>query len=138
MSQLKNCPECGRIFVDLGTGICRDCMEKQEELMIEVSSYVRDHPHSTIRDIMDAVGVKEKLIRRMIREGRFIADGVDVSYPCERCGKPIHNGRYCSECTASLQQEVYETQKRAAEKAERAKRPMGVGMHSKDLGKKKN
>ena len=81
--KLKNCSNCGRIFVDTGLGICRDCHEKEEEEMQKVSSYVRDNPHSRVRDICEALGVKERLVMRMIREGRFVMDGVAIEYPCE-------------------------------------------------------
>ena len=71
--KLKNCPECGKLFMDMGSRICRDCLEREDELMVRVSSFVRDHPHSTIKDIVEGVeGVKERLVRRMIKEGRFV------------------------------------------------------------------
>ena len=128
--KLKNCPECGKLFMDMGVRICRDCMDKEEEMMLKISSFVRDHPHSTI---------KEMLIRRMIKEGRFVQDGMDVSYPCEKCGKMINNGRFCPKCDEELKKEVVKAQKKAVERAVQAvkeKRPMGTGFRSKDLGKK--
>ena len=138
--KLKNCPECGKLFMDMGTRICRDCLEKEEELMVKVSSFVRDHPHSTIKDIVDGVeGVKERLVRRMIKEGRFQQDGMDITYPCEKCGKPIHRGRFCSKCDEALKKDVLKAQKKAVERAVKAvaeKRPQGTGYRSKDLGKK--
>ena len=82
--KLKNCSNCGRVFVDTGLGICRDCHEKEEEQMQEVSSYVRDHPHSRVKEIYEALGVKKRLVMRMIREGRFVMDGMAIEYPCER------------------------------------------------------
>ena len=47
-NKLKNCPDCGRIFVDTGLGVCRDCYDKLQEQMQEISSYVRDNPNSTV------------------------------------------------------------------------------------------
>ena len=85
--KLKNCSNCGRVFVDTGLGICRDCHEKEEEQMQEVSSYVRDHPHSRVKEICEALGVKERLVMRMIREGRFVMDSLSAglsSYPKSR------------------------------------------------------
>ena len=138
--KLKNCPECGKLFMDMGSRICRDCLEKEEELMVKVSSFVRDHPHSTIKDIVDGVeGVKERLVRRMIKEGRFQQDGMDITYPCEKCGKPIHRGRFCSKCDGELKKDVLKAQKKAVERAVKAvaeKKPQGTGYRSKDLGKK--
>lgn len=133
MNKLKNCSECGRIFVDTGIGICRDCLDKQEEQMIEVTAYVRDHPHSTVKEIAKEVGVKEKLVRRMIREGRFITEGIEYEYPCERCKKPITEGRFCDACSKEIQQEAVEAQQKAVAAVEKARRDLGTGMHSKSI-----
>ena len=140
--KLKNCPECGKLFMDTGVRICRDCMDREEEMMLKISSFVRDNPHSTIKEIVEGVeGAKERLIRRMIKEGRFVQDGMDVSYPCEKCGKLINNGRFCPKCDEALKKEVIKAQKKAVERAVQAvkeKRPMGTGFRSKDMGMKKN
>ena len=140
--KLKNCPECGKLFMDTGVRICRDCMDREEEMMLKISSFVRDNPHSTIKEIVEGVeGAKERLIRRMIKEGRFVQDGMDVSYPCEKCGKLINNGRFCPKCDEELKKEVIKAQKKAVERAVqeiKKKRPMGTGFRSKDMGMKKN
>jgi len=123
-NKLKNCPECGRIFVDMGTGICRDCFDKEEEKMQEISSYVRDNPNSKVKDICEALGVKERLVMRMIRDGWFVTEGLSIDYPCERCGKSIQEGRFCEKCNAELQKEMEKSKekliKQAAEAAARA------------------
>ena len=74
--------------------------------MEEVSSYVRDNPHSTVRDICENLDVKEKLVRRMIREGRFEMDGINFEYPCEKCGAPITQGKLCLKCAEELKKEL--------------------------------
>lgn len=103
-NKMRNCPECGKIFVDSGAGICNQCIRKDEENEIIIDSYLRDNPGSTIKQIHEATGIKEKTIMRMIRSGR-LGSG-EVSYPCERCGTPISDGRYCDECTAALHNEI--------------------------------
>lgn len=133
MNQLKNCPECGKIFVDTGVGVCRACLDKQEEQMIKVTAYVRDNPHSTVKQIAEALNVKEKLVRRMIREGRFITEGIEYEYPCERCKKLITEGRFCDACSKEIQQEAFEAQQRAVAAVEKARRDLGTGMHSKSI-----
>ena len=50
-----------------------------------------------------ATEVDEAKIVRWVREGRIQGKsfpGIVVS--CERCGKPIPEGRYCPECTQDL------------------------------------
>ena len=135
--KLKNCSSCGRIFVDTGLGICRDCQEKEEEQMQEVSSYVRDNPHSRVKEICEALGVKERLVMRMIREGRFVMDGVAIEYPCETCGKPITSGRFCAACNHDLQSQLGQQQKKiAAAQAAKAQTAAPKAMRSLDMGVK--
>ncbi|WP_462331689.1 flagellar protein [Schwartzia sp. (in: firmicutes)] len=133
---LKNCSECGRVFVDTGIGVCRDCYEKQQDQMQEISSYVRDNPHSTVKQICEALNVKEKLVMRMIREGRFVTDGVQLEYPCESCGAPITSGRFCDKCNGELAKQMQQTQKKMVAKAPAPAAKKGSGMYSRDMGKK--
>ena len=134
-NKLKNCPDCGRIFVDTGLGVCRDCYDKLQEQMQEISSYVRDNPNSTVKQIVEALDVKERLVMRMIREGRFITEGVVIEYPCETCGEPITHGRFCEKCNAELAKQMEQTQKKLAAQIPTPQRK-GVGMYSRDMGKK--
>ncbi|MGN0941915.1 MAG: flagellar protein [Selenomonadaceae bacterium] len=131
--KLKNCPECGKIYVETGVGMCRDCYNKMQDQMEEVSSYVRDNPHSTVRDICENLDVKEKLVRRMIREGRFEMDGINFEYPCEKCGKPITHGRYCEKCNKEMASAMEKADAKAQQKLKESQIP-GVGMYSKDMG----
>ncbi|WP_196595400.1 flagellar protein [Pectinatus frisingensis] len=104
-NKMKNCPECGRLFIDTGAGMCSDCVAEEEKKELVVSSYLRDNPGSTIKQIYEATGIKEKTIMRMIRAGRFIGKG-SITYPCERCGELISEGRYCAKCTQELQNDI--------------------------------
>lgn len=111
---LKNCVECGRIFSPIrGEKICRECRLKEEELERQVMSYVRDNPGVSIQEAAHATGVPEKIVKRMAREGMFITQGyaTNITYPCTRCGKPITNGTYCTDCLQILRNET----KKAAE-----------------------
>lgn len=135
-NKLRNCPECNRVFVDMGTGICRDCYDKQQETMDEICSYVRDNPNSKVKDICEALNVKERLVLRMIREGRFVVEGATVEYGCETCGAPITSGRFCAKCNEDLLKQVEKSnEKRQALQAEIARR--GMGMYSNRPGQRK-
>ena len=108
MMKMKNCPSCGRIFVPMTATqrLCADCMEKERKKEHEVVEYVRDHPDVHIPQIIDATGATEKMIRRLIKEGRFIQVGVKLTYPCEKCGAPITQGKLCAKCAAELQKSL--------------------------------
>lgn len=104
--KIKNCPSCGRLYQDFGKHLCPDCLRKQEEKEREVVDYVRDNPDSKIPEICEATGAKESMIKRLIREGRFIQVGVQLSYPCEKCGAPIITGKFCPKCMEEMQKEL--------------------------------
>ena len=90
MAKMKNCAVCGRVFVDIsGSKICRDCYEKEREMEENIARYVRDHQGASIEQICEETKAPEKIVLRMIKEGRFIESGIKVSYPCEVCGAPI-------------------------------------------------
>ena len=101
---MRNCSGCGKVFVSLNhSRICPDCRAKEEEREQEIAAYVRANPKTTITEIVAALGVQEPLIRRMIRAGRFVAiPGVDLSYPCDKCGAPIQRGQYCEKCRKEM------------------------------------
>ena len=105
--KMKNCSSCGKVFVALGGArICVACREKEERWEKEIVEFVRDHPKCQIGEIVEATGVQEPVIRRMIREGRFVSTGVDLFYPCEKCGSPIQKGQYCEKCQKEMREEL--------------------------------
>ena len=105
--KMKNCSSCGKGFVAINNArICMDCREKEEKWEREIVEYVRDHPKSTIAEIVEATGVQEPVIRRMIREGRFVSTGIELYYPCEKCGSPIDKGQYCDKCQREMREEL--------------------------------
>ena len=86
--------------------VCPDCREKEEQWEKEIIEYVREHPKSQIPEIVEATGVQEPIIRRMIREGRFLSSNVELFYPCEKCGSPIQKGQYCDKCQKEMREEL--------------------------------
>lgn len=105
--KMKNCSSCGKVFVSINNSrICMDCRAKEEQWEKSIIDYVRDHPNSKIGEIVEATGVQEPVIRRMIREGRFVSTGVELYYPCEKCGSPIQKGQYCEKCQKDMRDEL--------------------------------
>lgn len=102
MNKLKNCSGCGRLYMEVGQGMCSDCYRKEQEDEQVVYSYVRDHDKCSIKQIIDDTGVKERIILRMLKQGRFIATGVEITYPCQSCGEPITTGKLCPKCSKDL------------------------------------
>ena len=105
--KMKNCSSCGKVFIAINNSrVCSDCREKEEQWEKEIIEYVREHPKSQIPEIVEATGVQEPIIRRMIREGRFLSSNVELFYPCEKCGSPIQKGQYCDKCQKEMREEL--------------------------------
>ena len=105
--KMKNCSSCGKVFIAINNSrVCPDCREKEEQWEKEIIEYVREHPKSQIPEIVEATGVQEPVIRRMIREGRFLSSNVELFYPCEKCGSPIQKGQYCDKCQKEMREEL--------------------------------
>ncbi len=101
MAQLSNCPECGKLYVENLMKLCPECQKIELEAEDKVAQFLRDTKKSSIREIAEATGVKEKIILRMINRGRIIGD-CQISYACETCGATITEGRVCAKCSKNI------------------------------------
>lgn len=118
--QLRNCPNCGKVYVQGGLDLCPDCLRDEEREFEQVREYLREHPRAPLRDVVAATGVEERKVLKFIRSGRLICIGVYPIRECEMCGKPIDDGRLCPSCA----REVNRTVQAATPQPERqAKRP---------------
>ena len=111
MQELRNCPECDRLFVYTGRNLCPRCAEKAEEEFMLVKEYIRKHPGATVIEVADATGVEEAKILDWLKEGRLISKGLAKAalFYCERCGTRIAEGRFCRRCLEELNREVVQT-----------------------------
>jgi len=100
--ELRNCPECGKLFSFVSCNLCPECIAFENECVQKIQRYIDDHGDSTIVEISESTGVPEDKIIRLLREGRLIVKGEASLLECERCGKPIQSGRYCADCCADL------------------------------------
>ena len=131
-AKLKNCQICGKVFMSTGGKLCPACLDKQADDEMLVIEYVRDHPKCKVHEIIEATGVNEHIIRRLIEEGRFIQEGVEYSYPCKKCGTLIVRGKFCEKCMNEMQEQLQGVQNKIQEQKEADR---GHGMYSKDLKK---
>jgi flagellar operon protein (TIGR03826 family) len=101
---LRNCPECGKIFTFIKTNLCPQCKEKLEEQFEVVKQYLHDNPKANIQQISEETGVPEKNITEYLREGRIIAGSANknLGLTCELCGSTITSGRFCKVCAQKL------------------------------------
>lgn len=111
---LKNCPECGKLFLDNSVGVCPDCYAKREQDELKVADYLREVRKASLEEIHQATGVKHNTIMRMLNAGRIFSD-FEVTYPCENCGAAINQGRLCTKCSQNFLEQVNNTPKKVPE-----------------------
>ncbi len=69
----------------------------------KVRGYIEHHKGATAAQIEEAVGVSQRTIRRLLKDGRLeIAEGSKVYMRCELCGKQIRSGQYCPDCEVKV------------------------------------
>jgi RecJ-like exonuclease len=69
--KLKNCKNCGKVFIEKNSELCDKCHQEQEMKYIRVKDYLWDNDQATIDDIHQATGISKNVIRKFVREGRF-------------------------------------------------------------------
>lgn len=121
MGDLRNCPECGKVFVKISKNLCPDCIEKDEKAFEEVRAYLKDYPGASVEEICGATGVEEKKVLKWIREGQIevcFREGGRV-LTCKGCGVPVTSGNFCARCAKDLSSQI-ETATRPGHKRESA------------------
>lgn len=101
-AKLKNCPYCQKLYRDNGQGYCSACAEKIREMEKAALEYVEKNPDVSPSEVAEATGVPEKIIISMIQNGQFVDSGINMSYPCSMCGRPINAGFYCLSCKEKM------------------------------------
>lgn len=101
--ELRNCPECGKLFAYVSRNLCPECIEKEEEMFRSVERFLKEHGSATVQEISEATGVPESKVISFLRAGRLVASSGMPLLECERCGKPITTGRFCDACRSALE-----------------------------------
>jgi flagellar operon protein (TIGR03826 family) len=119
--ELRNCPECGKIFTFIKTNLCPECKQKLEDQFETVKQYLAENPKANIQQVSEGTDIPEKTIAGYLRDGRIIAssENKNLGLTCELCGEPITTGRFCYACSQKLtdgfRQSVSEINKKKAE-----------------------
>jgi len=109
MGDLKNCPQCGRLFVKGIREQCDACFQEEEQQYDKVYRYIRrsENRNATIVDVSEATAVSESKIIYFIHQGRIRVKGYpNFTYPCDGCQNPINDGRLCQTCKDKLKSEL--------------------------------
>lgn len=95
------CEKCGGVMIFKGVGEyhCEDCGAVAYDDYGKVRLYIEEHRGATAAQIESAIGVPQRTIRRMLKEGKLeVTPDSRAFLYCEMCGKPIRSGTYCPEC----------------------------------------
>jgi len=111
-------------------------LDKEEQDFLVVRKFVRDHPGYSVLEVSEGTGIEEEKILQFLRDGRLRSKGFDVVFECERCGKKIKEGRYCSFCKEHIDTNLREGTPSVGNPQMEASPPLsrrkGERMHSKD------
>lgn len=119
----RECDVCGGVMVFKGVGEyhCENCGKVAYDDYGKVRLYIEEHRGATAAEIEGAIGVPQRTIRKLLKEGRLeIAEGSKSFLSCEVCGKKIRSGRYCPECETNIHRKIEEEQREALRKSKNA------------------
>ena len=123
------CLNCGGVMVFKGVGEyrCEECGNVDFDDYGKVRQYIEGHPGANAAQVEENTGVSQKIIRRLLKDGRIeVAEGSKSFLRCEVCGKSIRSGQFCPECESKVHIRI-EAQQRALYQ----KNAKGVGMAEK-------
>lgn len=126
------CEKCGGVMIFKGVGEyhCEDCGAVAYDDYGKVRLYIEKHRGATAAQIEAAVGVSQRTIRQMLKEGRLEVTAESKTFlHCELCGKEIRSGTYCPECEMKVHRSV-EAEER--ENRQRALQGFGFGQKGED------
>ncbi|WP_085991345.1 TIGR03826 family flagellar region protein [Oceanobacillus senegalensis] len=109
MADLANCSRCGAVFVKGIRDLCQNGYLEEEKAFQTVYNFLKERKNrqATMKEIVEATGVEERLITKFIREKRLlISKFPNLAYPCEGCGADITSGKLCRNCQESFKKDL--------------------------------
>lgn len=132
---IKNCPQCGRVFAVGIHEICPACVKELEEQYELCAKYLRENRGATMSQLSEETGVSMNQITRFIREGRIsLADLPNMGYPCDVCQTQIRDGVMCDSCRKRFSKDVQgvnEDQQKREERLREELRKQSYQIHDK-------
>ena len=110
---VRNCPRCGNIFAYRGFRLCESCRQIEDKEYEVVKVYLQKNSGTTVDKISEETGVSRQQILFFIRSGRLseeVSNLNEMPFNCERCNKPILEGRICKDCQNELTQNFLKAQ----------------------------
>jgi ribosomal protein L32 len=100
--EIKNCPECGKVFSTISGDICPECKKIEEEEYEKVYKFLKENPLSSIERVVSETGVSRRKILKFLKRGEITGMEIQKELRCSHCGRPISVGRFCKDCAKKL------------------------------------
>lgn len=102
--EVKVCKKCHRLFQYLrGIELCYDCRDMLEDKFQEVKEYIAERESISIKQISRECEVPVLQLKEWLMEDRLeLAERISTEYFCEKCGRSIYEGNFCSQCKREL------------------------------------
>lgn len=110
MLQKNSCKVCGRFFEsEVQAEYCPECKKSDDIMYTKVREFLLEKPRSSIFTVTTELKIPVKVIKRFLREDRLEIVEVNNGFlKCDKCGKSISSGYYCSECKAGRNRNIGE------------------------------
>jgi len=112
MSEVKSCPDCGKLFVKFSGRVCPACRTLRQQQLNKAISLVKSRPGLPLEEVGRLCQVAEEVLLEFAEEGTFRRLDLQVSYPCRFCSAPIDNGSICSRCHEELTRHIIDLRSR--------------------------
>ncbi len=111
MNTLKNCAECGKVFLPTITDeTCIECHKIREGEFDVVYKFLRQNPGSSIQEVSSSSGVSVKKITQFIKDGRISLSNISADvekFLCKGCGVEIKaEMRLCEKCAEDFRSKL--------------------------------
>lgn len=141
MGELDNCSNCGNLYVKVSRSVCPDCVKEEEKKFQTVYEFMkkRINRQATIPEITEGTGVEQELIIKFVKERRLRSSQFpNLTYPCEKCGDQIQEGKLCSACAKALTSDLtYQDQLDGIKARNKAEENKATTYFAVDKGKRK-
>jgi uncharacterized protein len=111
--------------------VCPACLEADEAAYARIAGWLSEHPGATLQEVAEATAVEEKVVLRLLRDGRLAMLEhlhADDHPRCRRCDTRIARGVMCGPCAeifgASLTDSAQSLRQSAAPRSSRVRGPL--------------
>lgn len=99
--EIRKCTRCKKFFNTLKSPYCGECLDVIDRECKLIHNHIAQHPDADASEIANALAIDERTVLYLLREGRLEMKAQPQT-PCQSCGQPIRNGRFCPACVARM------------------------------------